>query len=587
MSYLVLARKYRPKTFGDVVGQDHVMRPLSNALKSGRIAHAYLFSGARGVGKTTAARLLAMALSCPTPVDGEPCGDCDVCRDIIEGHAVDVFEIDGASNNGVEQIRDLRETIKYLPTKGQYKVYIVDEVHMLTKQAFNALLKTLEEPPSHVVFIFATTEAHKVLPTILSRCQRYDFKRIGVKDIVGRLEYISQTESISISQASLRLLARESEGGLRDALSLFDQVIAFSGLEINDNEVADALGLIDRTLIANLVDALLSGQAGNALDILDRVYDFGYDTKDFASQVLNYFRALVIANVSKHPEKILDLLDDELTEIREKSANSNLETLNFHFNAWLDVQNRLQRAVQPRLVLEALIVRLAQVEPLRPLAELAARLESLLEAFHETPTRGGSGNAPPAVPSSGGADYGSGFGAAGRRLSEPEPAAYKSSTQSNMTAANDFKRPEPVEIPAAKPARPVEEAPKAPPAYTGPKNWDGFVSVLRNESPLFLTFLEQGRVVQFDSQNVEIIFGQKGMTDMVDRDKLTELLYGFFGTRPKLNIHFEEGVAGAAAETAAAKKAEQEKARAEVMNNPIVREAEKIFSGNIVDVIPE
>ena len=398
MSYLVLARKYRPKTFPDVVGQDHVIRPLVNALKSGRVAHAYLFSGARGVGKTTVARLLAMALNCPAPENERPCGVCDSCVEISEGHAVDVFEIDGASNRGINEIRDLRETIKYLPSKGRLKVYIIDEVHMLTKEAFNALLKTLEEPPEHVVFIFATTEAHKVLPTILSRCQRYDFKRVKLTEIMGRLEEIAVKESVEISQAALRLLARESEGGLRDALSLFDQAIAFSGNKIRDEDLSESLGLIDQTLIAGLAKYLLAGDAGGALDVLDRIYNYGHDTKDFATQVLNYFRSLVVVKVSRSPETILDMIDAELADLKKVAGQASLETLNFHFNAWLDVQGRLHRTNQPRMVLEALIIRLAQVEPLRPLAELAARLEAFLNNLGQAGPVSGSTPPPASQP---------------------------------------------------------------------------------------------------------------------------------------------------------------------------------------------
>ncbi|MBW2087183.1 MAG: DNA polymerase III subunit gamma/tau, partial [Deltaproteobacteria bacterium] len=378
MSYLVLARKYRPLVFADVVGQEHVTRPLTNALKTDRVAHAFLFAGARGVGKTTVARILAMALNCRVEVDERPCGQCDACLEIISGQAIDVFEIDGASNRGIDEVRELREMVKYLPSKGSFKVYIIDEVHMLTAPAFNALLKTLEEPPAHVVFIFATTEPHKVPATILSRCQRYDFKRITLKAIVGRLEQVASNEGIEISPTSLRIIARESEGSLRDSLSLLDQVIAFSGTRVADENVVEALGLIDRALISGSAKALLAGDASQALELLDRVYTYGYDTKEFVTQLLEYFRSLVVCKVSPDPGRILDMLDAELEELKDIAADSSLETLNFFFNALLERMEKLRRSTRPQLVLEALMVGLAQVEPLQSVAELASRLEALL-----------------------------------------------------------------------------------------------------------------------------------------------------------------------------------------------------------------
>ncbi|MBU2547636.1 MAG: DNA polymerase III subunit gamma/tau [Proteobacteria bacterium] len=545
MSYLVLARKYRPRIFSDLVGQDHVVRPLVNALKTGRLAQAYLFSGARGVGKTTAARILAMALNCRSEGPELPCGECDACRDISEGHAVDVFEIDGASNRGINEIRDLRETVKYMPSQGQYKVYIIDEVHMLTKEAFNALLKTLEEPPAHVVFIFATTEAHKVLPTILSRCQRYDFKRIGLDDIVGRLRDISRTESIEVSDEALRFIAREADGGLRDALSLLDQVVAYAGTTVSDEDVGQALGLIDRALVAGLAEAVLTGQAGDALDLLDRAYGFGYDTKDLSSQVRDWFRALLLVRISAHPEKLLELLDEELTEIRRIAAGHSVETLNFHFNAWLEVQDRLQRSGQPRLVLEALIIRLAQVEPLQPLAELVARLERLL----------GDGPPPPAAPRA--------------------PGRSRSEATSGRGGAD------PVASPVREAPAPAPEAPARTPG-----DWKGFLKLVQAEAPLRLAALGEAHVRVFEPAEVHLAFRDKNKVELLDRSMLSELLSRFLGRRPKLTVEHDPGLA-AAGPNRGLNQEERELARAGVLEHPLVKEARQIFSGEIVDVIPE
>ena len=564
MSYLVLARKYRPKTFADVVGQAHVTRPLVNALSSGRIAHAYLFTGARGVGKTTAARLLAMALSCPDQGEDGPCGSCDTCRDIIEGQAVDVFEIDGASNRGINEIRDLRETIKYLPTKGQYKVYIIDEVHMLTKEAFNALLKTLEEPPAHVVFIFATTEVHKVLPTILSRCQRYDFKRIGLEGIVGRLTEIAQAEGIEVSPKALRLMAREAEGGLRDALSLFDQVIAFSGTSVSDEDVVEALGLIDRTLVSGLARSVLDGDAGDALGLLDQVYNFGHDIKDFAVQVLEYYRALNVAKVSRQPERILELLDAELDDVRELAGRFSLETLNFHFNAWLDVQSRLARSARPRLILEALIIRLAQTEPLVPLAELAARLEELLSRSGAGPASGGSprggpspGGPPPSTRGLGRAS-GSYSGAAAEREASPKA-----------------RREEPA------------DPGSAPIAASGPGDWREFLILLRRENPILATMLAKAGVDEFSAARVALSLGPDEKAAQIYEQELQSLLHGFFGSRPTLIFNIEETArANGGASVSGAAPANDE-FRRQILDHPAVKEMMEIFPGEVVEVTPE
>jgi len=271
MSYLVLARKWRPQLFEEVIGQRHVTQTLQNAISQQRVAHAFLFTGARGVGKTSSARILAKALNCEKGLRTNPCNECASCQEITHGTSMDVIEIDGASNRGIDEIRELRENVRYTPAKSRYKVYIIDEVHMLTKEAFNALLKTLEEPPPHIVFIFATTEPHKIPATILSRCQRYDFKRIPFREVVESLKWIVEKEGIQISQRGLLSIAQGSEGSLRDAQSLLDQVIAYSGREIRDEDVVEVLGLIDRRVLSDsrfiTLDMTSSISAGNFFNI--------------------------------------------------------------------------------------------------------------------------------------------------------------------------------------------------------------------------------------------------------------------------------------------------------------------------------
>ena len=286
MSYLVLARKWRPQTFSDLIGQEHVSQTLKNAIEGGRVAHAFLFTGARGVGKTSSARILAKALNCDHGPAAEPCNACAACSEITAGNSVDVFEIDGASNTGVDDIRELRDNIKYLPSRSRYKIFIIDEVHMLSTNAFNALLKTLEEPPPHVKFIFATTEPHKVPITILSRCQRFDFKRIPLPMIISRLRFIVESERIAISDESLIVIGRKGDGSMRDSLSTLDQVLAFCGDTVADEDVVTLLGVVDRRLLQDTCDAVCARDTAAVLDIVKKVDAFGSNMRHFCHELI-------------------------------------------------------------------------------------------------------------------------------------------------------------------------------------------------------------------------------------------------------------------------------------------------------------
>ncbi|MGA2193137.1 MAG: DNA polymerase III subunit gamma/tau, partial [Nitrospirota bacterium] len=318
MSYTVLARKWRPQQFGDVVGQEHVTRSLMNALSMGRVAHAFLFSGTRGVGKTTTARILAKALNCakgPTP---SPCGECDSCTEITQGSSVDVMEIDAASNRGIESIRDLRENVKYAPAKCRYKVYIIDEVHMLTGEAFNALLKTLEEPPPHVVFVLATTDPHKLPATILSRCQHYDFRRVPKAQIEAHLKSLTEKENIKADDAALGRLASLAEGSVRDGLSLLDQVISYCGdAGVREEDIDVTLGLVGREAVKEAARAVLSQDAAGTLGVVDALVDKGQDLRRFSTEILGLFRDLLVCKVSPRPDKAIDLPAPEVQEYKE------------------------------------------------------------------------------------------------------------------------------------------------------------------------------------------------------------------------------------------------------------------------------
>lgn len=313
MGYQVSARKYRPQRFDEVVGQEHITNTLKNAIKSGRIAHAYLFTGPRGVGKTTTARILAKSINCLNPIDAEPCGKCESCIAIQNSQSMDFIEIDAASNRGIDDVRNLRDSVKYAPSQGKYKVYIIDEVHMLTRESFNAFLKTLEEPPEYVVFIFATTDVHKLLPTVISRCQRYDFRRINLNVIKNLLSEIAQKENVIIDDKSLTMIAKKSDGGLRDAESLFDQAVAFCGKEVDFNTVVKIFNFIDEDVYFEISEAILNKNFQTAFDVVKKIYDNGWNFIDFNEGLIEHFRNIMTVIVTKSPELI------EASEISKKN----------------------------------------------------------------------------------------------------------------------------------------------------------------------------------------------------------------------------------------------------------------------------
>jgi DNA polymerase-3 subunit gamma/tau len=378
MSYLVLARKWRPQSFADVVGQQAVVRTLRNALVRDRVAHAMLFSGVRGVGKTTLARLMAKALNCREGEPDVPCNRCLSCLEIMAGNAVDLQEIDGASNRGIQEIRELKENIRFFPGRDRYKIIIIDEVHMLTTEAFNALLKTLEEPPAHVYFMFATTELHKIPITILSRCQRYELKRVSFADLVAFFARIAQAEQVDISVRALEMIAREAEGSVRDGLSLLDQMLSFGGDAISEEDVVQVLGLVDRRVFENLARTLLAGDLAGCLALFEKSHDAGMDMKRFASDLLGFFRALLVVKAMQRPEDILDVSDEELTALKEIAASSSLQALYLHFDLLLKGIEEMQYSSRPRMALEMAFIRASQAGQVVPVGSLLSRLAALL-----------------------------------------------------------------------------------------------------------------------------------------------------------------------------------------------------------------
>ena len=403
MSYLVIARKWRPQNFTDIAGQEHITRTLQNAIRSDRIAHAYLFTGVRGVGKTTAARILAKALNCergPTP---DPCNECTLCQEISQGSSIDVLEIDGASNRGIDEIRQIIENVRYQPAHGRFKIYIIDEVHQVTKDAFNALLKTLEEPPPSVKFILATTEPHRLPATILSRCQRYDFRRINLREIVQRLAAIAKSEELDITDEALLLLAREADGSMRDAQSLLEQVLAMAEpaerkdkkAQVNEALLQEVLGLAERRTLYEISAAVIGGDARRCVELVAQAVAQGRDVNRLSRDLVEHFRNLLVARLASGGNdarranessagfytQLLDLPDQEIADLAAQSRPVSIETLLDYFDFMAAGDEAVTRASTPRFALESVLIHLAGLLQTLPVAALIERLERLEGKF--------------------------------------------------------------------------------------------------------------------------------------------------------------------------------------------------------------
>ena len=398
MSYLVLARKWRPQRFEDIVGQGHVTRTLKNAISAGRIAHAYLFTGVRGVGKTTAARILAKALNCEKGPTADPCNQCSQCSEIIGGSSIDVYEIDGASNRGIDEVRQIIENVRYQPAKSRFKIYIIDEVHQVTKDAFNALLKTLEEPPPFVKFILATTEPHRLPETILSRCQRFDFRRIAVREIIQRLSEIAEREGLRITEGALLLLAREAEGSMRDAQSLLEQVLSYavpsaeeekSKVTIDEMLLQDILGIAQRKILYDLSGAVIRGDAKGCVELVGEVMVQGRDITRLSRELVEHFRNLLVVRLVQENNKeiknsdtssfsrLLDLSDQEIDDLKRQASALSVDTLMDYFRIMAEGDEEVARSTYPRFALETSLVRLATLPKTVPIAEVLDRLEKM------------------------------------------------------------------------------------------------------------------------------------------------------------------------------------------------------------------
>lgn len=378
MSYTALYRKFRPQEFEDVKGQDHIVTTLKNQIKADRIGHAYLFCGTRGTGKTTIAKIFAKAVNCEHPVDGSPCGECPTCKAIAAGTSMNVIEIDAASNNGVDNIRQIREEVEYRPTEGKYKVYIIDEVHMLSIGAFNALLKTLEEPPSYVMFILATTEAHKIPITILSRCQRYDFRRISIDTIAARLNELMEKEQVPVEEKAIRYVAKAADGSMRDALSLLDQCIAFYlGQELTYDKVLETLGAVDTEVFSRLLRQILEKNVTGAISIIDEMVIEGRELGQFVTDFTWYLRNLMLVQSSDDMEEVLDISTENLALLKEEATMVDTEILMRYIRIFSELGSQIKYANQKRILIEIAVIKLCKPEMEKDYTSLIDRVDSL------------------------------------------------------------------------------------------------------------------------------------------------------------------------------------------------------------------
>ncbi len=558
MSYQVFARKYRPQTFDDLVGQAHVTRTLKNAVAQNRLAHAYLFVGPRGIGKTSTARILAKALNCIHGPTITPCGVCDSCKEITAGNSLDVLEIDGASNNGVEQVRELRDNVRYAPTKGKFKIYIIDEVHMLTSAAFNALLKTLEEPPPHVKFIFATTEPQKVLPTILSRCQRFDLHRIPANLIADHLQYIAKNEKVTLESAAAHAIAKGADGGLRDAESMLDQLVAFCGETIAEQDVLSVFGFTSEQTVAAFTEKVLSGATAEALELLHAEAENGKDMMKLMSDLIGYLRDLLVFKVK--PDAVADDFNPELQSALEtQAALIETDRLLELIDQFAGAEGRMKWAPNKRLHFEVAVIKAIQTLEQVTLNQVIENLSALRD-----------GKAPPET----------------KALPKVAPVAPAARAAVARVA----------EKPAVKVAPPAPEPPVAEaPAMSLEEMWQKAVDQIRARRPLIKGWIESARVLGAEGRYLLLGFPPEEKTAMDsiatprNRDFLSALLKEISGRDWDIKFSLKEGLEvmrrppeEAAVVEAPARKPEP--SAPTFKDDPLIREALEIFQGEIKPV---
>jgi DNA polymerase-3 subunit gamma/tau len=596
MSYVVLARKWRPKRFKELVGQEYIATTLLNSIRSERTAHAYLFVGPRGVGKTSAARIFATALNCPEAVDGEPCGECDVCREIAIGRSLDVIEIDGASNNGVDDIRTLRENVKIAPASLRYKVYIIDEVHMLSTGAFNAFLKTLEEPPDHVKFIMATTEAQKIPATVLSRCQRFDFRRLTSRQIAGRLKTIVEAESIKVDDGALFSVARAAGGSMRDAQSILDQLVSFSDSEITQADVHAMLGTVGQDIYRRIAVSIADLDAFTMLKTIDEIVERGKDLAQFLKELTIYFRNLLIAGFGGG-EDLIDLSEEDLAELKKLSGRFDSAVLLRIVEDLSDLESRFRQLPSTRVALEMLLMRMAQTGGDVSIDSLISKLTSLERRLNASgaASAASANPAPPSNPAGNphGASYVKEPEASQQSAPEPESAPTPPPPE---PAAEDYEN---LEDDPPEPPEPEESEKQDEGAEPQQALWDQFLAAVREQRMSTYSFLSNGRfcgiendqaIVGFDPENS---YSKKHLEEKAVKQLLEETLKTITGkpTRIKLIIESDRAGVGAPANKGKPKREQRKEADEakkrqfeQALQDPIVKKTVELFNGKIVYV---
>ena len=557
MEYQVSARKWRPQRFEDIIGQGHVTRTLQNAIKNDRIAHAYIFSGSRGVGKTTAARILAKALNCingPTP---EPCNNCDPCREITSGLSTDVLEIDGASNTGVDDVRELRENVKYAPMHGKYKVYIIDEVHMLSNSAFNALLKTLEEPPAHVIFVFATTEVHEIPATVLSRCQHFNFKRLTLIEIVDRLRFIAEKDGIDINDNGLSIIAKAADGSMRDSLSILDQVISFCGKKVDEKEIADVLGVINKDIMLSFIDRLKNKDSAGIIKIIREVQDCGYDVRQFCNNLIEHIRNIMIVKVSISPEELIELSRDAVDEIKRLAEGLSMEDVQLLFSIFSKLHEEIRRSPYPWMSLEMAAIKAVHIPSFKNIDKLIELVSS---------------------PSGNTGDMGE------YRRQNTEVRSQKTEDRSQESGVRSQKSEDVIKMPlkTGDVNYGVSEANELNNGNGSSVNWEELINRVKEKKPNIGSYLEQGELVRSSERELIIGFSDRTsfLIEIIERDDNKRILKNLINDI----CHREIQLKFVKISTNANSRNSNMKDGAGVDINPMVKDALDIFGGKLLGV---
>lgn len=558
MSYQVLAQKYRPQSFEEVVGQEAVTRTLRNSIVQGRVANAYIFCGPRGVGKTSVARLLSKMLNCEAAAEKRPCNECSSCREISGGASMDVLEIDGASNRGIDEIRTLRENVKFSPSRGRYRIYIIDEVHMLTTEAFNALLKTLEEPPAHVKFIFATTESHKVLPTIMSRCQRFDFTRISPRLICESMTHIAGKEKVEIDEKAALLIARSADGSLRDALVIMDQMVSFSGKKISAQSVIELLGMVQKEKIFDTAEAVIKADASKTALLVDELIGGGKDPVFIANMLIGHFRDIMILKAAGTPTNDMAFSGDELEKLKRQAGDLSLEEILYILQNLSHSLSLMKAAAFTRAPLEITLMRLALRKQAVSLPEILARME---KGEHASSGAAVTGGAPAKNDTASGASH--------HRKERP------------------LSRPQALAAAGTEISEDGEDGDVFPDVGTAGKvHWNAVLNYVKNKKMSVFTFLNAGKPVEFNSEKVVIGFGKEHTLnrDFLDngdnRGVVEEAVGKVTGASPKVEFAIRDFLGGPSKDAPPADASNRARAREEI--NPLIEKAMDVFGGQIV-----